>query len=60
MKKIPGKIPRYFEQFTGDTKWAHLDIAGSALAAKDKGVTPAGGTGHGVRLLSNWLMTQSK
>ncbi|MGS0730392.1 leucyl aminopeptidase, partial [Shewanella sp. 0m-11] len=50
----------FLQQFTGDTKWAHLDIAGSALAAKDVGVTPAGGTGHGVRLLSNWLMTQSK
>ncbi|MCG9731669.1 leucyl aminopeptidase [Shewanella sp. Isolate13] len=50
----------FLKQFSGDTKWAHLDIAGSALAAKDVGVTPAGGTGHGVRLLSNWLMTQSK
>ncbi|QLE86526.1 leucyl aminopeptidase [Shewanella sp. Scap07] len=47
----------FLQQFTGETKWAHLDIAGSALAAKDKGVTPAGGTGHGVRLLSHWLMT---
>ncbi|WP_394202903.1 leucyl aminopeptidase [Shewanella waksmanii] len=47
----------FLQQFTGETKWAHLDIAGSALAAKDKGITPAGGTGHGVRLLSHWLMT---
>ncbi|MGS0682772.1 leucyl aminopeptidase [Shewanella sp. 125m-7] len=50
----------FLKQFSGDTKWAHLDIAGSALAAKDVGVTPAGGTGHGVRLLSHWIMTQSK
>ena len=46
----------FLQQFTGDTKWAHLDIAGNALAAADKGVTPAGGTGHGVRLLSHWLL----
>ncbi|MFT5704537.1 MAG: leucyl aminopeptidase [Shewanella sp.] len=46
----------FLKQFTGDTKWAHLDIAGSALASKDEGVTPAGGTGHGVRLLSHWIM----
>ncbi|GIU36574.1 leucyl aminopeptidase [Shewanella schlegeliana] len=50
----------FLKQFSGDTKWAHLDIAGSALASKDVGVTPIGGTGHGVRLLSHWIMTQSK
>ena len=47
----------FLQHFAGDTKWAHLDIAGNALAAKDKGVMPAGGTGYGVRLLSNWLLT---
>ena len=47
----------FLQHFAGDTKWAHLDIAGNALIAKGKGVTPAGGTGHGVRLLSHWLMT---
>ncbi|MEI6858832.1 MAG: leucyl aminopeptidase [Shewanella sp.] len=50
----------FLKQFTGETRWAHLDIAGSALAAKDVGVTPAGGTGIGVRLLSHWLMNQDK
>ncbi|GGI98372.1 putative cytosol aminopeptidase 1 [Shewanella hanedai] len=50
----------FLQQFTGDTKWAHLDIAGSALAAKDVGITPTGGTGHGVRLLSHWIMSQDK
>lgn len=50
----------FLKQFTGETRWAHLDIAGSALAAKDIGVTPAGGTGHGVRLLSHWIMSQQK
>lgn len=50
----------FLKRFTGDTPWAHLDIAGNALVAKDKGVTPAGGTGHGVRLLSHWLLNQPK
>lgn len=50
----------FLKQFSGETKWAHLDIAGSALAAKDEGITPAGGTGHGVRLLSHWITSQSQ
>ncbi|ABZ78443.1 Leucyl aminopeptidase [Shewanella halifaxensis HAW-EB4] len=50
----------FLKQFSGDTKWAHLDIAGSALTSKDVGITPIGGTGHGVRLLSHWIMTQSQ
>lgn len=49
----------FLKQFTGETKWAHLDIAGSALASKDVGITPVGGTGHGVRLLSHWIMIQA-
>ncbi|MBS3933263.1 MAG: leucyl aminopeptidase [Truepera sp.] len=32
--------------------WAHLDIAGMALASKASAYTPVGGTGFGVRLLS--------
>jgi leucyl aminopeptidase len=47
----------FLQHFAGDTNWAHLDIAGNALSAKDRGVMPAGGTGYGVRLLSNWLLT---
>ncbi|MGB1297600.1 MAG: leucyl aminopeptidase family protein, partial [Psychrobium sp.] len=51
----------FLKEFTGDTRWAHLDIAGNALTASDKGVTQAGGTGHGVRLLSHWILnTQVK
>jgi leucyl aminopeptidase len=51
----------FLKEFTGDTKWAHLDIAGNALIKKDKGVAQAGGTGHGVRLLSHWILnTQVK
>jgi leucyl aminopeptidase len=38
-----------------DFPWAHLDIAGMALASKATAYTPAGGTGFGVRLLVEFL-----
>lgn len=36
-------------------KWAHLDIAGTAWAKKDHGVTPKGASAYGVRLLNHWI-----
>ncbi len=48
----------FLQQFTGDTPWAHIDIAGNALANSDKGVQVTGGTGYGVRLLTEWALTQ--
>ena len=48
----------FLKQFAGDTPWAHLDIAGNALASSDKGVNPAGATGFGVRLLTQWTLQQ--
>lgn len=38
-------------EFVGDVPWAHLDIAGTAWAAKAGHYTPRGGVGVGVRLL---------
>ncbi len=37
------------------TPWAHLDIAGTTWASKDKPTVPKGGTGFGVRLLDRWV-----
>lgn len=48
----------FLQQFTGDIPWAHLDIAGNALAASDKGVQVTGATGFGVRLLTEWALSQ--
>lgn len=45
----------FLQQFTGDTPWVHLDIAGNALSNSSRGVTPEGATGFGVRLLTEWL-----
>lgn len=45
-------------QFVGDTPWLHIDIAGNALASKASGETAVGGTGFGVRLLTEWILNQ--
>jgi leucyl aminopeptidase len=45
----------FLKRFVGETPWAHLDIAGTALLQKATPYQPKGGTGFGVRLLSRWL-----
>ncbi len=44
----------FLQEFT-NYPWAHLDIAGMALADKGGGYAPKGGTGFGVRLLVEFL-----
>ncbi len=44
----------FLREFTS-YPWAHLDIAGMALADKASDLAPAGGTGFGVRLLVDYL-----
>lgn len=42
----------FLQHFTGDTPWAHLDVAGVVWSAASKGpLAPNGATGFGVRLL---------
>ena len=45
----------FLEKFVGDRTWVHLDIAGPARSDTDAGENPKGGTGFGVRLLTEWL-----
>ena len=40
--------------------WAHLDIAGPSSIDRERGYTPRGGTGAGVRLLAEWLRRRSE
>ncbi len=47
----------FLEKFAGTRKWAHLDIAGPARSEIDAGENVKGGTGYGVRLLTEWLST---
>ena len=49
----------YLEHFVGDRKWVHLDIAGTARSESDSGENPKGGTGFGVRLLVDWILSLS-
>src|SRR3954465_7133392 len=45
----------FLQHFVGKVPWAHLDIAGPASLDKERGYNPRGGTGAGVRLLTEWL-----
>ncbi len=45
----------FLKKFAQDYPWAHLDIAGTATSSKTFGYTVKGCTGHGVRLLVQWL-----
>jgi leucyl aminopeptidase len=46
----------FLQQFIDDgTKWAHLDIAGTAWTKEAKSTCPKGATGWGVRLLNEYV-----
>jgi leucyl aminopeptidase len=49
---------KFLERFV-DYPWAHLDIAGVASGVKDVPYIPSGATGFGVRLLLDWLRSES-
>jgi len=46
----------FLRQFTGEAKWAHLDIAGMDIFTKATEYTAEGSTGFGVRLLTTYLI----
>lgn len=45
----------FLSEFSGDTKWAHIDIAGPASQKKGNAYSDAGGTGFGVRLFCDLI-----
>ncbi len=47
----------FLKSFVGETRWAHVDIAGPAYAKKPSAYGPAGGSGFGVRLLCEALQS---
>ncbi len=49
----------YLEHFVRDSRWVHLDIAGPARSETDAGENVKGGTGFGVRLLLDWIVSLS-
>ena len=42
---------QFLKRFVGDTPWAHLDIAGTAMASPASEINTSWGSGWGVRLL---------
>jgi leucyl aminopeptidase len=46
---------KFLERFTQGTKWAHIDMAGTAVASRATSSRSKGATGYGVRLLDRWL-----
>jgi leucyl aminopeptidase len=45
----------FLQQFAQDTPWIHIDMASEALGSSASGINPEGATGHGVRLLAEWV-----
>jgi leucyl aminopeptidase len=45
----------FLKKFIGDYKWVHLDIAGTAILEENMPYAPKGGSGVGVRLLTEFL-----
>jgi leucyl aminopeptidase len=45
----------FLKNHIGDYKWVHLDIAGTAILEENMDYTPKGGSGVGVRLLTEFL-----
>ena len=46
----------FLSRFVDDIPWAHLDIAGTAWNMKGTDISPIGGTGAGVRLVTQYLL----
>jgi len=45
----------FLQAFVGDTPWIHLDIAGSGMTGTQTPLHIGGGTGVGVRMLTEWV-----
>ena len=50
----------FLREFVGNTPWAHLDIAGPALAPRERGYQGKGATGIGVRTLAAFLEKRAR
>ena len=50
----------FLREFVSDAPWAHLDIAGPALAPRERGYLGKGATGIGVRTLAEFLESRAR
>ena len=51
---------QFLSEFVGDKPWAHIDIAGTTQADKERGYIVKGATGVGVRTLVNFALASAK
>ena len=51
---------QFLKRFVGETKWAHLDIAGTAWKGKGDAMAVKGATGYGLRLLDQLVRSYEK
>jgi leucyl aminopeptidase len=51
---------QFLKRFVGETKWAHLDIAGVAWKGKGDAMAVKGASGYGLRLLDKLVQTYEK
>ena len=50
----------FLQGFVGETPWVHLDIAGSGMTNAQTPLHIGGGTGVGVRMLTEWVRSRSE
>jgi len=50
----------FLSEFVGDTRWVHLDIAGTSMTEKERGYLVKGATGVVVRTLVNLVLSLAK
>jgi leucyl aminopeptidase len=50
----------FLQNFVKNSRWAHVDIAGTGMASRAGDYTPKNGTGVGVRLFFDMLENQAK
>jgi leucyl aminopeptidase len=48
---------QFLQRYVDDTPWAHLDIAGTAMASPKSEINQSWGSGYGVRLLDRLVAT---
>jgi leucyl aminopeptidase len=53
--RSPTAGAKFLQRFAGSARWAHLDIAGTAVSSRRTALCGKGATGYGVRLLDRWL-----
>jgi leucyl aminopeptidase len=66
MKNIGGRnagsitAAQFLKRFVGDVPWAHIDVAGTAMAAEKSDINDSWGSGWGVRLLDDFVRGREK